>query len=113
MRRLANREEARHRAESVLRRQFGQAAVSVTRQSLAEDLLFALDELDETQPQWNVFDKDDPDSWPSEEGEYWVVWRYLADELRVEQGTWSESGFDGDITHWQPIQTPSPPMETE
>lgn len=47
MRRLENLDECRQRAESVLGRQFGQVAVSVTRQSLASDFIWAIDELEE------------------------------------------------------------------
>lgn len=109
MRRLANREEARHRAESVLRRQFGQAAVSVTRQSLAEDLLFALDELDETQPQWNVFDKDDPETWPDPNEIVWVALRKEGQRCvsREPFGDWWKDTVD----FWQPIPIPEPPKE--
>jgi hypothetical protein len=68
----------------------------------------------EPQPSWQIFNKEDPSTWPSEGQKCWV---YTADNREPIQPTqfsggdwWNSEYFT--VRFWMPIELPQPPEST-
>jgi hypothetical protein len=60
--------------------------------------------------EWHKFDTDDPSTWPSDEGHYWIAWRdtqFGTDHSGGVPHWWGNAQQWSNVTHWQEVVLPS------